>query len=322
MPTPSDAKNRPQLTYAIGDHVECWWQPDAQRPGQWLLGVVTARWWRAPHWPEGRYAPYQVRLQDGSLIYAPNDSGQCIREAAPQLEGQPAFAASADAMGTMLVPPPPEPSEVAWRKAKTPNGETYWFHPVTKESRWDEPPPEGRDSHAHAHAHAHGGGCGAAESTQLPEKVRAAAASGEVEAVEAYLRQHGRNIEAVDASARGLLLPPPTPFPVQRLALPSLPSLPSLALPCPLLPSLALSCPLCPLLPSLPSPPCAPAIRPSARPHPAPQGRTLLMAAAHGPRGAALVPPLVAAGASLDARDEHGSLVAAAAAYRPRAVCE
>ncbi len=48
-------------------------------------------------------------------------------------------------------------------------------------------------------------------------------------------------------------------------------------------------------------------------------GRTALMAAAHGPKGAAVIGPLVAAGASLDARDEHGCTALMLAALRGRA---
>ena len=56
------------LRFSVSDRVECWWQPEGNQPGQWLLGVVIQLWWRQPDWPEGRSMPYQVRLEDGSMV--------------------------------------------------------------------------------------------------------------------------------------------------------------------------------------------------------------------------------------------------------------
>ena len=57
---------------------------------------------------------------------------------------------------------------MAWKTAKTADGKTYYYHPVTKEVAWDDPEkggkihkPPGADlvqGHGHAHDHDHGHG--------------------------------------------------------------------------------------------------------------------------------------------------------------------
>ena len=44
--------------------------------GGWL---VTKHWFRQGDWPPGVFAPYQVQLDDGRLIFAPDDANRCIR---------------------------------------------------------------------------------------------------------------------------------------------------------------------------------------------------------------------------------------------------
>lgn len=153
------------LRFSVSDRVECWWQPEGNQPGQWLLGVVIQLWWRQPDWPEGRSMPYQVRLEDGSLIYAPRDSDGCIREAAPQLEGN---GSPAGALPYLPAYVPPVPAavqeEVSWRKATAPGGKDYWYHPVTKESRWDEPVEGEVAGGSHSHSHSFSGAFSASDS--------------------------------------------------------------------------------------------------------------------------------------------------------------
>lgn len=62
------------LRFEVGTPVQC-------RVGQadWLSGVITQLWYREPSWPEGAFAPYKVRLQDGRDIFAPADMDQIIR---------------------------------------------------------------------------------------------------------------------------------------------------------------------------------------------------------------------------------------------------
>merc|ERR1712083_837294 len=66
-PVPTDA-----LTYKIGDKVQC-------NCRQWMAGEVVAYWFRDEWWETGRYAPYQVKLDNGGLIYVPFDKSTFIR---------------------------------------------------------------------------------------------------------------------------------------------------------------------------------------------------------------------------------------------------
>lgn len=66
-PVPTDT-----LTYKIGDKVQC-------NTGQWTEGEIVAFWFRDLWWDTGRYAPYQVRLGNGGLIYVPFDKSTFIR---------------------------------------------------------------------------------------------------------------------------------------------------------------------------------------------------------------------------------------------------
>ncbi|CAK0859428.1 unnamed protein product [Prorocentrum cordatum] len=68
------ALERPPLRFAVGARVEC-------NCGDWLLGVVVRHWYTEPGWPEDEVTPYQVKLDNGSTIYAPADEDDCIRAA-------------------------------------------------------------------------------------------------------------------------------------------------------------------------------------------------------------------------------------------------
>lgn len=64
-------KRLKMLRFSIGDRVEC-------RTGQteWSLGNVVQQLWKSP---SGQVAPYQIKLDSGSLIFAPADDNQLIR---------------------------------------------------------------------------------------------------------------------------------------------------------------------------------------------------------------------------------------------------
>ena len=63
------------LRFKVGDRVKC-----CGGPNHWESGTVIKLWW----W-QGFYAPYQVELDEGRLIFAPEDSDRCIRrEVAPE----------------------------------------------------------------------------------------------------------------------------------------------------------------------------------------------------------------------------------------------
>jgi hypothetical protein len=74
-PVPTDV-----LRFDVGARVQC-------RIGRgeegWASGVVVAHWYRAPSWPTGQYAPYQIQLDrtdmGNGLIFAPYDEDACIR---------------------------------------------------------------------------------------------------------------------------------------------------------------------------------------------------------------------------------------------------
>lgn len=63
------------LRFECGTRVEC-------RLGveQWEPGTIVKLWYKAPDWPPDALAPYQVRLDDGRLIFAPADNEEVIRE--------------------------------------------------------------------------------------------------------------------------------------------------------------------------------------------------------------------------------------------------
>ena len=60
------------LRFGVGARVEC-------NVGAFLPGEVVALNYREPDWPPGKTAPYQVKLADGRLIYAPFDDDRLIR---------------------------------------------------------------------------------------------------------------------------------------------------------------------------------------------------------------------------------------------------
>ena len=60
------------LRFKVGDRVKC-----CVDEGRWASGTVIKLWW----W-QGFYAPYQVELDEGRLVFAPEDSDRCIRREA------------------------------------------------------------------------------------------------------------------------------------------------------------------------------------------------------------------------------------------------
>ena len=57
--------------FEIGAHVSC------KIRERWQRGRVVAQHYEEP---EGVFNPYQVKLHDGQLIYAPDDDDSCIRK--------------------------------------------------------------------------------------------------------------------------------------------------------------------------------------------------------------------------------------------------
>ena len=232
------------LRWSVGDRVECWWRQSKADEGCWVAGTVVSHWWRHAEWPEAQVAPYQVQLDDGKLIFALRDDDDCIREATPLLgldperpERRELTAAEAAAIQRAQRPPAPFVEEkVAWKTAKTADGKTYYYHPVTKEVAWDDPEkggkihkPPGADlvqghGHAHDHDHGHGhedledalpppapggDGDGAPDgAVRLPDDARRAASEGDMAAVERWLRggDVASRVHARDCDGRTLLM--------------------------------------------------------------------------------------------------------------------
>merc|ERR1711934_897678 len=65
------AKRLKKLRFALGTRVECRTGRD-----EWSLGKVVQQLWKSE---SGKVAPYQIELDNGSLIYAPADDNQLIR---------------------------------------------------------------------------------------------------------------------------------------------------------------------------------------------------------------------------------------------------
>jgi len=61
------------LRFEVGTRVKC-------MVGSWSNGVIVKQWYREPFWETGRFAPYQVQLDSGDLIYVPQDARALIRK--------------------------------------------------------------------------------------------------------------------------------------------------------------------------------------------------------------------------------------------------
>ncbi|CAE7833586.1 OGFOD2, partial [Symbiodinium necroappetens] len=78
---PAVASDGGSLRFAVGARVSC----NMGREG-WASGEIVATRYREDHWPPGKTAPYQVKLDlafGGALIYAPADFPQVIRAELP-----------------------------------------------------------------------------------------------------------------------------------------------------------------------------------------------------------------------------------------------
>ena len=74
------------LRFKVGDRVKC-----CVDEGRWASGTVIELWYTEDSFAKGFYAPwqipypYQVELDEGRLVFAPDDSDGCVRrEAAPE----------------------------------------------------------------------------------------------------------------------------------------------------------------------------------------------------------------------------------------------
>mmetsp|Transcript_128 Transcript_128/g.330 ORF Transcript_128/g.330 Transcript_128/m.330 type:complete len:525 (+) Transcript_128:52-1626(+) len=65
-----------KLRFEVGTRVEC-------NCGGWEPGTIVKQFYRQSSFPPGTFAPYQVRLDNGKLIYAPIDEDRVCRAYAP-----------------------------------------------------------------------------------------------------------------------------------------------------------------------------------------------------------------------------------------------
>jgi hypothetical protein len=68
----------PTLRFDVSQKVWCRIGPDPVTG--WAKGTVVQLWYREQSWPEGSWAPYKVRLEDGRDIFAPGDMDQIIKK--------------------------------------------------------------------------------------------------------------------------------------------------------------------------------------------------------------------------------------------------
>ena len=65
------------LRFKVGSRVQCCVDED-----RWASGTVIKLWYTEDSFAQGFYAPYQVELDEGRLVFAPDDSDGCVRREA------------------------------------------------------------------------------------------------------------------------------------------------------------------------------------------------------------------------------------------------
>ena len=60
------------LRFKIGDRVVC-------QCGTWQPGTIVKMFYVQRNFPPGKCAPYQVKLDDDTLVFSPADTNDCMR---------------------------------------------------------------------------------------------------------------------------------------------------------------------------------------------------------------------------------------------------
>ena len=77
----------PVPRFQVGARVECCF-----RGAEFLKGTVVQHHYNGGEWDFGVFAPYQVELDNGGLVFALEDDDDCIRAAAPESSDEPVAA--------------------------------------------------------------------------------------------------------------------------------------------------------------------------------------------------------------------------------------
>ena len=71
---PTKSNTYKPLRFAIGDRVEC------KGPNEiWHIGTIDDIHYRDEFWPKDQFVPYAVQIDQGEVLYAPNDDNRIIR---------------------------------------------------------------------------------------------------------------------------------------------------------------------------------------------------------------------------------------------------
>jgi hypothetical protein len=71
---PTKSNTYKPLRFAIGDRVEC------KGPNEiWHIGTIDDIHYRDEFWPKDQFVPYAVQIDQGEMLYAPNDDNRIIR---------------------------------------------------------------------------------------------------------------------------------------------------------------------------------------------------------------------------------------------------
>jgi len=62
-----------QLRFAVGARVECF-------VGEWVPGTIAAQFYTQDDFPDGMCAAYQIELDEGDVVFAPQDSDKLVRK--------------------------------------------------------------------------------------------------------------------------------------------------------------------------------------------------------------------------------------------------
>ena len=66
-----------ELRFKVGDRVKC--NYSVANKAKWCPGTVVELWYRESDWEPEDFVPYSIKLDNGEMIFAPDDTDQYIR---------------------------------------------------------------------------------------------------------------------------------------------------------------------------------------------------------------------------------------------------